>query len=52
MMVGMLALNRAPLAVLSEIWRLWLLCYAALDGLRGGGAGFDPVGWKEFVELP
>ena len=20
--------------------------------MRGGGAGFDPVGWKEFFELP
>jgi hypothetical protein len=37
MKVGMLALNRAPLAVLSEIWRLWLLCYAALDGLSAYG---------------
>ena len=34
-----------------EVWRLWHLCYPALDGLAGRRAGFEPVGRKEVFEL-
>jgi hypothetical protein len=37
---------------LPEIWRIWHLCNAALDGLAGGGSGLDPVGGRQVFVLP
>ena len=34
-----------------EIWRLWHLCNATLDGLTRRRAGFDPVGGQQGFEF-